>query len=61
MDEYMPSDLQYKDDLRKQRDNWDYVIKQLEGSSNFEADVNIKNAYDRAQQELNRIKESLQD
>ncbi len=57
----MPSDLQYKDDLRKQRDNWDYVIRQLKASPNFETDANMQNAYDRASQELNRINESLQD
>ena len=50
----MPSDLQYKDDLRKQRDNWSFIMKQLEQSPNFETDINVKNAYE-------RIIESLQD
>lgn len=59
--EYMPTDLQYKDDLRKQRDNWAFVIKELEQSSNFETDVSVKNAYGRAKQEHARIIESLQD
>lgn len=57
----MPSDLQYKDDLRKQRDNWSFIMKQLEQSPNFEADINVKNAYERAKQEYDRIIESLQD
>ncbi|MBO5089248.1 MAG: hypothetical protein J6C01_11270 [Lachnospiraceae bacterium] len=61
MGEYVPSDLQYKDDLRKQRDNWDYVIKQLEACPDFKDNVNVNNAYERAKQELNRINESLQD
>ena len=60
-DEYMPSDMQYKDDLRKQRDNWAYVIKHLENSSAFQNDDDIKNAYERAKQEYDRIIESLQD
>ena len=57
----MPSDLQYKDDLRKQRDNWSFIMKQLEQSPNFETDINVKNAYERAKQEYDRIIESLQD
>lgn len=61
MDDYMPSDLQYKDDLRKQRDNWSFIMKQLEQSPNFETDTNVKNAYERAKQEYDRIIESLQD
>ncbi len=61
MNEYMPSDLQYKDDLRKQRDNWFFIMKQLEKSPNFETDTNIINAYERAKQEYDRIIESLQD
>ncbi|MBR1692942.1 MAG: hypothetical protein IJ711_09240 [Lachnospiraceae bacterium] len=61
MDEYMPSDLQYKDDLRKQRDNWDYVIRQLRKSVGFGTDQNIQSAFERASQELTRINESLQD
>ena len=60
-DEYMPSDMQYKDNLRKQRDNWAYVIKHLENSPSLENDDDIKNAYERAKQEYDRIIESLQD
>lgn len=57
----MPSDLQYKDDLRKQRDNWNFVMKALEESSGFESDEKIKIAYARAKQEYDRILESLMD
>lgn len=61
MNEYMPSDLQYKDDLRKQRDNWAFIMKQLEQSPNFKTDTHVMNAYERAKQEYDRIIESLQD
>lgn len=57
----IPSDLQYKDDLRKQRDNWFFIMKQIEQSPNFNSDTNIINAYERAKQEYDRIIESLQD
>ena len=57
----MPSDLQYKDDLRKQRDNWFFVMKQLEESPDYQTIPNLKNAHDRAKQEYDRIIESLQD
>ena len=57
----MPSDLQYKDDLRKQRDNWNFIMKQIEQSPNFKTDTNIMNVYERAKQEYDRIIESLQD
>ena len=57
----MPSDLQYKDDLRKQRDNWNFIMKQIEQSPNFKTDMNMMNAYERAKQEYDRIIESLQD
>ncbi len=57
----MPTtDLQYKDDLRKQRDNWAFTMKQLEKSPHFETDENIQNAHERAKQEYDRIIESLQ-
>lgn len=46
--ENMPTDLQYKDDLRKQRDNWNYVIRQLECCPDMNNDISIKNAYERA-------------
>ena len=45
-DMYMPNtDMQYKDDLRKQRDNWFDVIAELEASPNFDTDTNIKKAH----------------
>lgn len=61
MVDIIPSDLQYKDDLRKQRDNWSFIMKQLEKSPNLKTDINIVNAYERAKQEYDRIIESLQD
>lgn len=61
MEYYMPTDLQYKDDLRKQRDNWYFVMKQLEEDPELLDNKNAKNAYDRARQEYDRIIESLQD
>ena len=57
----MPTDLQYKDDLRRQRDNWAFVMKQLESSRYFETDENLKRAYERAKENYDRIIESLQD
>ena len=57
----MPTDLQYKDDLRRQRDNWAFVMKQLESSPSFEIDDNMKRAYERAKENYDRIIESLQD
>lgn len=59
--EYMPTDMQYKDDLRKQRDNWQYVIDELKQSPNFSTDKNIQTAYKMACRERDRILESLQD
>lgn len=61
MIDYMPTDLQYKDDLRRQRDNWAFVMKQLESSPYFEIDDNMKRAYERAKENYDRIIESLQD
>lgn len=59
---YMPNtDMQYKDDLRKQRDNWFDVIAELEASPNFDTDTNIKKAHKLAKREYDRILESLQD
>ena len=60
-DFYMPTDMQYKDDLRKQRDSWNYIIEALEGASNFKTDEHIQKAYKMAIRERNRIIESLQD
>ena len=58
-DFYMPTDMQYKDDLRKQRDDWTEIIEYLNnaGSSNPE----IEKAQKKATRVLNRINESLQD
>lgn len=57
----MPTDLQYKDDLRRQRDNWAFVMKQLESSSHFNTDENLQRAYERVKENYDRIIESLQD
>lgn len=57
----MPTDMQYKDDLRRQRDNWIYVIEELENSKNFKVDENLKKAHKMACRERDRILESLQD
>lgn len=58
-DFYMPTDMQYKDDLRKQRDDWTEIIEYLNnaGSNNPE----IEKAQKKATRVLNRINESLQD
>ena len=50
----MPSDLQFKDDLRKQRDDWNEVLRYLE-----EGDTD--KAKDKVSRVLKRINESLQD
>ena len=51
----MPTtDLQYKDDLRKQRDDWAEMIEYI---SNHD----MESAKKKAQKVLNRINESLQD
>ena len=51
----MPTtDLQYKDDLRKQRDDWQEILEYI--SNNEPEKVKKK-----AEKILNRIKESLQD
>lgn len=60
-DLYMPTDMQYKDDLRKQRDNWLDIIESLQLSPNFETDEHIRTAYKLAKREYDRILESLQD
>lgn len=60
-DLYMPTDMQYKDDLRKQRDNWLDIMNSLQASPNFETDNHIRTAFKLAQREYNRILESLQD
>lgn len=61
MDYSMPSDLQYKDDLRKQRDNWYYVMSQLQNDPELMSNEHAKRAFERAKQEYDRIIESLQD
>lgn len=51
----MPTtDLQYKDDLRKQRDDWSDVIEYINNND-------LVNAKKKAEKVLNRINESLQD
>ena len=60
MMEYMPTDLQYKDDLRRQRDDWSEVLENLEKVESKE-DVYIENAKKKAARVLARINESLQD
>lgn len=58
-DYYMPTDMQYKDDLRKQRDDWAEIIEYLNKSSS--SDPEIEKAKTKANRVLNRINESLQD
>ena len=60
MMEYMPTDLQYKDDLRRQRDDWSEVLENLEKVESKE-DIYIENAKKKAARVLARINESLQD
>lgn len=48
------TDLQYKDDLRKQRDDWQEILEYI---SNNESEKAKK----KAEKILNRINESLQD
>lgn len=60
MVEYMPTDMQYKDDLRKQRDDWDEVISALNDEELLK-NPKVKQAYDKATKVKNRILESLQD
>lgn len=51
----MPTrDLQYKDDLRKQRDDWQEILEYLNGDE-------PEKAKKKAEKVLNRITESLQD
>ena len=57
----MPTtDIQYKDDLRKQRDDWDEIITALNDAELLK-NPNVKKAYDKATKVRNRILESLQD
>ena len=60
MIEYVPSDLQYKDDLRKQRDDWAVVMKCLE-LSGIKDNPEIDKAKEKVEMVLNRIRETLQD
>lgn len=53
-DEYMPTDIQFKDDLRIQRDDWQEIIDFLDAG---EPDKAKK----KAEKILKRINESLQD
>lgn len=51
----MPTtDLQYRDDLRKQRDDWTDLIEYIDQND-------VEGAKKKAQKVLNRINESLQD
>lgn len=51
----MPTaDLQYKDDLRKQRDDWQEILEYLDYNE-------PEKARKKAEKILNRITESLQD
>lgn len=60
MNEYMPTDNQFKDDLRIQRDDWAEVIEYLNNSGENE-NPEIQKALKKATRVLNRINESLQD
>ena len=54
-DLYMPNtDLQYKDDLRKQRDDWQEIIEYLDNND-------PEKAKKKAEKILKRIHESLED
>lgn len=56
----MPTDIQYKDDLRKQRDDWDEIITALNDEELLK-NPDVKRAHDKAVRVKNRILESLQD
>lgn len=58
-DFYMPTDMQYKDDLRKQRDDWAEILEYLNKAPSN--DPEIEKAKIKANRVLNRINESLQD
>ena len=60
MFEYMPTDNQFKDDLRIQRDDWSEVLEYLD-SSTTKDDPEIERAKKKVSRVLNRINESLQD
>lgn len=61
MVDYLPvTDMQYKDDLRKQRDDWDDIITSLDDEELLK-NPKVKKAYDKAMKVKNRILESLQD
>lgn len=61
MIEQMETDIQYRDYLRQQRDNWLDIMNYLESSPNFNEDEKIQRAFKLAKREYNRILESLQD
>lgn len=50
----MPSDLQYKDELRKQRDEWETVLEHITNDETAKAQQKIERI-------LRRIKETLED
>lgn len=61
MEYYMPTtDMQYKDDLRKQRDDWNEIIAALNNEESLK-NPDTKRAYEKAVRVRNRILESLQD
>ena len=55
----MPTDNQFKDDLRIQRDDWTEIIEYL-NNSGTENNPEIAKALKKATRVLNRINESLQ-
>jgi len=53
--DYMPNtDLQYKDDLRKQRDDWQYILEYINNNE-------LDKAKRKAEKILYRINETLPD
>ncbi len=54
MIDYMPTDNQFKNDLRIQRDDWAEVLEYINNREYEEAEKKAKKV-------LNRINESLQD
>lgn len=54
------TDMQYKDDLRKQRDDWDEVVTTLDDEELLK-NPKVKKAFDKAKKVRSRILESLQD
>lgn len=55
----LTTDLQYKDDLRKQRDDWDEINEYLNNAGIDNPEIN--KAKKKVSKVLKRINESLQD